>query len=78
MVYNPTWPPHTKLSLILEILKFHNFSLLYLRGFCGDVTSHENQVIHDGLRLKNIYKLQLIVTFHVCLLGCDGLPATLR
>ena len=22
----PTWPPHTKLSLILEILKFLNYS----------------------------------------------------
>ena len=50
----PTWPPHTKLSLILEILKFLNYSyfdkIMTRKQKIGNLTNSDWAVSISGVK----------------------------
>ena len=60
MPYHPTWPPHTKLSFILEILKYFNYSyfakLMTRKPQIGNLTNMTE--LYPFLELKKWYLLR--------------------
>ena len=60
MPYHPTWAPHTKLSFILEILKYFNYSyfakLMTRKPQIGNLTNMTE--LYPFLELKKWYLLR--------------------